>query len=81
MWTSTPKPSPPRRLPAVAKALMRFPAFLLRRNWMGALGEGMDAAKGTKPNLDFPSGPAYHLMGFDTTIFTPLFVAARVVGS
>ncbi|ACZ31495.1 2-methylcitrate synthase/citrate synthase II [Xylanimonas cellulosilytica DSM 15894] len=36
--------------------------------------------KGIYPNLDFPSGPAYHLMGFDTPTFTPLFVAARVIG-
>ncbi|WP_084104480.1 bifunctional 2-methylcitrate synthase/citrate synthase [Demequina sp. NBRC 110056] len=36
--------------------------------------------KGIYPNLDYPSGPAYHLIGFDTEIFTPLFVAARVTG-
>jgi 2-methylcitrate synthase/citrate synthase II len=36
--------------------------------------------KGIYPNLDYPSGPAYHLMGFDTLTFTPLFVAARVSG-
>lgn len=38
------------------------------------------ARKGIYPNLDFPSGPAYHLLGFDTEIFTPLFIAARVTG-
>ncbi|WP_125099768.1 bifunctional 2-methylcitrate synthase/citrate synthase [Leucobacter chromiireducens] len=38
------------------------------------------ARKGIFPNLDYPSGPAYHLLGFDTEIFTPLFVAARVTG-
>ena len=38
------------------------------------------ARKGIYPNLDYPSGPAYHLMGFDTLTFTPLFVAARVTG-
>ncbi|WP_298740597.1 bifunctional 2-methylcitrate synthase/citrate synthase [uncultured Microbacterium sp.] len=38
------------------------------------------ARKGIYPNLDYPSGPAYNLMGFDTLTFTPLFVAARVVG-
>ena len=38
------------------------------------------ARKGIYPNLDYPSGPAYSLMGFDTLTFTPLFVAARVVG-
>ncbi|HWL79139.1 bifunctional 2-methylcitrate synthase/citrate synthase [Microbacterium sp.] len=36
--------------------------------------------KGIYPNLDYPSGPAYSLMGFDTPTFTPLFVAARVTG-
>ena len=36
--------------------------------------------KGIYPNLDYPSGPAYHLMGFDTLTFTPIFVAARVTG-
>ncbi len=38
------------------------------------------ARKGIYPNLDYPSGPAYHLMGFDTPTFTPLFVASRVTG-
>lgn len=38
------------------------------------------ARKGIYPNLDYPSGPAYNLMGFDTLTFTPLFVAARIVG-
>jgi 2-methylcitrate synthase len=45
-----------------------------------ALETAMDARKGIKPNLDYPSGPAYHLIGFDTLLFTPLFVASRVTG-
>ncbi|KQQ00637.1 MULTISPECIES: bifunctional 2-methylcitrate synthase/citrate synthase [unclassified Rathayibacter] len=45
-----------------------------------ALAEAMADRTGILPNLDYPSGPAYRLMGFDTEIFTPLFVAARVVG-
>ncbi|WP_314139149.1 bifunctional 2-methylcitrate synthase/citrate synthase [uncultured Plantibacter sp.] len=40
----------------------------------------MVARKNIKPNLDYPSGPAYNLIGFDTATFTPLFVAARIVG-
>ena len=40
----------------------------------------MDDAKGINPNLDYPSGPAYNLIGFDTETFTPLFVAARITG-
>ncbi|WP_193597119.1 bifunctional 2-methylcitrate synthase/citrate synthase [Microbacterium sp. YJN-G] len=38
------------------------------------------ARKGIYPNLDYPSGPAYNLIGFDTLTFTPLFIAARVTG-
>ncbi|MBE7699114.1 bifunctional 2-methylcitrate synthase/citrate synthase [Oerskovia sp. Sa1BUA8] len=45
-----------------------------------ALEAAMTERKGILPNLDYPTGPAYHLMGFDTPTFTPLFVAARVVG-
>ncbi|WP_157156921.1 bifunctional 2-methylcitrate synthase/citrate synthase [Diaminobutyricimonas sp. LJ205] len=44
------------------------------------LAAAMDEKKGIKPNLDYPSGPAYHLMGFDTLTFTPLFVASRITG-
>jgi len=45
-----------------------------------ALKAAMQARKAIKPNLDYPSGPAYNLMGFDTDMFTPLFVAARITG-
>jgi 2-methylcitrate synthase len=45
-----------------------------------ALETAMRARKNIQPNLDYPSGPAYHLMGFSTETFTPLFVASRVVG-
>ncbi|WP_433676106.1 bifunctional 2-methylcitrate synthase/citrate synthase [Microbacterium gorillae] len=45
-----------------------------------ALEEEFVSRKGIYPNLDYPSGPAYDLIGFDTLTFTPLFVAARVTG-
>ncbi|WP_460796278.1 bifunctional 2-methylcitrate synthase/citrate synthase [Microbacterium sp. GXF0217] len=45
-----------------------------------ALEQEFVARKGIYPNLDYPSGPAYNLIGFDTLTFTPLFVAARVTG-
>ncbi|WP_028279765.1 bifunctional 2-methylcitrate synthase/citrate synthase [Arthrobacter sp. H5] len=44
------------------------------------LETAMDEAKNIKPNLDYPSGPTYHLMGFDTEMFTPLFLASRITG-
>ena len=45
-----------------------------------ALEKGMADRKGILPNLDYPSGPAYHLIGFDTEMFTPLFVMSRITG-
>ena len=45
-----------------------------------ALEAAMTERKGILPNLDYPSGPAYHLIGFDTEMFTPLFVASRITG-
>ena len=44
------------------------------------LADEFVARKGIHPNLDYPSGPAYNLIGFDTLTFTPLFVASRVTG-
>lgn len=45
-----------------------------------ALRHAMPSRKGIHPNLDYPAGLAYHLMGFDTPVFTPLFVMSRVTG-
>jgi len=36
--------------------------------------------KDIHPNVDFPTGPTYHLMGFDTDFFTPIFVLSRITG-
>ena len=36
--------------------------------------------KNIHPNVDYPTGPTYHLMGFDTDFFTPIFVIARITG-
>ena len=36
--------------------------------------------KNIHPNVDYPTGPTYHLMGFDTDFFTPIFVLARITG-
>jgi citrate synthase len=45
-----------------------------------ALATAMFREKGLHPNLDYPAGPLYHLMGFDIPMFTPLFVMSRITG-
>ena len=44
------------------------------------LKDKMIAEKGIYPNLDFPAGPAYYLMGFEIDFFTPIFVISRITG-
>ena len=44
------------------------------------LEKEMIKRKNIYPNLDFPTGPTYHLMGFDTDFFTPIFVISRITG-
>lgn len=71
------------RVPTMKAALDTLVAHYDRPD-VAALYDALEAQfverKGIYPNLDYPSGPAYDLMGFDTLTFTPLFVAARVTG-
>jgi citrate synthase len=45
-----------------------------------ALRRAMFERKEIHPNLDYPAGLAYHLMGFDIPAFTPIFVMSRITG-
>ncbi|MDH6422758.1 bifunctional 2-methylcitrate synthase/citrate synthase [Aurantimicrobium minutum] len=71
------------RVPTMRKSMVELIEYYNRPDVLD-LYEGLEAAmterKGIMPNLDYPSGPAYHLMGFDTLTFTPIFVAARITG-
>lgn len=71
------------RVPTMKAALDTLIAYYDRpdlADMYDRLERAMTAGKDIKPNLDFPSGPAYHLIGFDTPTFTPIFVAARITG-
>lgn len=71
------------RVPTMRKALEQLAKHYDRPDVMeryDGLEQAMADRKPIKPNLDYPSGPAYDLMGFETAVFTPLFVASRVVG-
>lgn len=45
-----------------------------------ALAAAMLEVRGLRPNLDYIVGPAYHLIGFDSSTFTPITVIARLPG-
>lgn len=71
------------RVPTMKAALQRVAAVRDGQRWLDLyerLEQNMLAATGIKPNLDFPTGPAYYLMGFDIPSFTPLFVMSRITG-
>jgi citrate synthase len=71
------------RVPTMKEALKRVAAARAGQKWLDiyeALEKGMAEANGIKPNLDFPTGPAYYLMGFDIGMFTPIFVMSRITG-
>ncbi len=40
----------------------------------------MENAKNLRPNVDFPAGPAYYMMGIDIPLYTPIFAMARMAG-
>lgn len=71
------------RVPTMKSALDRLVAHYDRpevAELYTRLEEEFVSRKGIYPNLDYPSGPAYNLIGFDTVTFTPLFVASRITG-
>jgi citrate synthase len=71
------------RVPTMRAALYKMAELRDGQKWVDmyvALDDTMMAEKRIHPNLDFPSGPAYYLMGFDVPMFTPLFVMARITG-
>ncbi len=71
------------RVPTMAKWRDRVAERLGGRKWVEIsriLAEEMLAKKNIHPNLDFPAGPTYAMMGFDIPMFTPLFVASRITG-
>ncbi len=71
------------RVPTMKQALTQVAAARDGQRWLDIyriLETEMFDATELKPNLDFPTGPAYYLMGFDIPMFTPLFVMSRVVG-
>lgn len=71
------------RVPAMRAALETIADSADGRRWLRMyedLEDEMAHLTGIKPNLDFPTGPAYYLMGFDIEVFTPIFVMARITG-
>ena len=71
------------RVPTMTKYAEKMAEVVGDDRWMTIsriLAAEMLAKKNIHPNLDFPAGPAYYLMGFEIPMFTPIFVASRITG-
>ncbi|MDH6291655.1 citrate synthase [Rhodococcus opacus] len=71
------------RVPTMKAALLDIAAATCGEKWVrmyDILEKTMAGATGIAPNLDFPTGPAYYLMGFDVKMFTPMLVMSRITG-
>jgi 2-methylcitrate synthase len=71
------------RVPTMKKYARKMAEFTGQSKWLDIadiLESTMREQKNIHPNLDFPSGPAYYMMGFDIDMFTPFFVMARITG-
>lgn len=71
------------RVPTMKKYAQVMADVTGEQKWMqmyNSLEKVMIEKKKIYPNLDFPAGPAYYMMGFEIDFFTPIFVMARTTG-
>ncbi len=71
------------RVPTMKKYALKMADLSGNKKWMQmyeSLEKVMAEKKKIYPNLDFPAGPAYYMMGFEIDFFTPIFVMARTTG-
>ncbi len=71
------------RVPTMKKYAQTMADVTGQQKWMlmyNSLEKVMVEKKKIYPNLDFPAGPAYYMMGFEIDFFTPIFVMARTTG-
>lgn len=71
------------RVPTMKKYAQVMADVTGDQKWMqmySSLEKVMVEKKKIYPNLDFPAGPAYYMMGFEIDFFTPIFVMARTTG-
>ena len=71
------------RVPTMKKYMTEMSEFVGAKKWLeisNELEKVMLEEKNIYPNLDFPAGPAYFMMGFEIEMFTPIFVMSRITG-
>jgi len=71
------------RVPTLKHYLFKI-AKLLKKEKYTKIYEELESVmlekKNIHPNVDFPCGPIYYMMGIDIDFYTPIFVMSRITG-
>ena len=71
------------RVPTMKHYLFKVAKLLKKEKYTKIyeiLEKVMVERKNIYPNVDFPCGPTYYLMGIDIDFYTPIFVMSRITG-
>ena len=71
------------RVPTMRHYLFKVAKLLKKEKYTQIyeiLEKEMIARKNIHPNVDFPCGPTYYMMGIDIDFYTPIFVMSRITG-
>ena len=71
------------RVPTMKHYLFKVAKILKKEKYTKIyeiLAKNMIEKKNIHPNVDFPCGPLYYIMGIDIDFYTPIFVMSRITG-
>ena len=71
------------RVPTMKHYMFKVAKLLKKEKYMKmyeTLEKVMLEKKNIHPNVDFPCGPTYYMMGIDIDFYTPIFVMSRITG-
>lgn len=71
------------RVPSMYESLKELSHYKKDNQWIemyDKIASYIQTQKGILPNVDFPAGPVYYLIGLDIDVYTPIFVMSRVAG-
>ena len=71
------------RVPTMKHYLFKIAKLLKKEKYIKIyeiLEKTMIDKKNIHPNVDYPCGPMYYMMGIDIDFYTPIFVMARITG-
>ena len=71
------------RVPVMFECMKEMARLKNDSKWVDlyqAIAHTMKEKKNILPNVDFPAGPLFYMMGLDIELYTPIFVISRISG-